>query len=650
MKQGLSKNAGLVVAVVIALAAGYGLHAWLAPDSKAPEGAELWVCSMNNNPHAYYSSDRPGKCKYCGMDLILADADDAGLGPRELVMSERARVLAGIETTRVERREAVAEVRMAGMVEYDETRLSYITAWVPGRIDRLFVNYTGVSVKPGQHMVELYSPELLGAQEEVIQAAKAVKELNADAPALVRESAESTLDATRKKLELLGLAAKQIAAIEKRGKASDRVTIFAPTGGVVIEKGVKQGKYVRTGTRIYTIADLSKVWVKFDAYEADLAWVRVGQDVTFTTEAYAGEEFSGQIAFVAPVVNAATRTIQVRATVPNADGRLKPKMLVRGVVRAKLTSDGGVINDKLAGKWLCSMHPDVVKDIAGACDTCEMPLVRAESLGYVAAGAAGKPLMIPASAPLLTGRRAVVYVKVPDKKEPTYAGREVTLGPRAGDWYIVKSGLAEGDEIVSKGAFRIDSDLQIQGRQAMMSPKGGGAPVHQHGSGSKHEGSGGKPPAQAPAAFQNQLSALLRAYFTMGAALANDDAAAATASGGAVVDAMAAIDMKLLDRAGHAAWMKELPSLRRAVAGFAAATDIAAQRAAFALLSEEMPVLVKRFGVGKMGPVYRAHCPMAFNNRGADWLQDKKAVRNPYYGAGMLKCGAVTETLVDVPK
>jgi Cu(I)/Ag(I) efflux system membrane fusion protein len=258
--------------------------------------------------------------------------------------------------------------------------------------------------------------------------------------------------------------------------------------------------YVNTGTRIYTIADLSRVWVLLDAYETDLLWIRYGQEVEFGTEAYPGELFKGRISFIDPVLDAKTRTVKVRVNAENLAGKLKPEMFVRAVVRTRIAAGGKVMEPDLAGKWISPMHPEIVKDEPGTCDVCGMPLVKAESLGYVPGDAAMSeaPLVIPDSAPLITGERAVVYVAVPEK-EGVYEGREVVLGPRASNYYLVKHGLEEGEMVVVKGNFKIDSEIQIQAKPSMMSPEGGvPVPAHPHheGSDAKSEGSSHTPENQ----------------------------------------------------------------------------------------------------------------------------------------------------------
>jgi Cu(I)/Ag(I) efflux system membrane fusion protein len=150
-------------------------------------------------------------------------------------------------------------------------------------------------------------------------------------------------------------------------------------------------------------------------------------------------------------------------------------MFVRAVVRSKVAEGGMIMDVSMTGKWICPMHPSIVKTSKGICDICEMDLVTTESLGYVKADLPTKaPLVIPATAPLITGKRAVVYVRRPDVEKPTFEGREVVLGPRAGNYYLVKEGLAEGEIVVSKGNFKIDSALQIQAKPSMMNPQGGG--------------------------------------------------------------------------------------------------------------------------------------------------------------------------------
>jgi len=665
----------IVVALFIAtFVAGYSLrgggdNAIMSGATPQPSAhnhgseSQVWTCSM----HPQIRNPKPGKCPICGMNLILAnDSESQSMtGLRQMTVTPEAVKLMEVETSPVERRYVEAVIRMVGKVEYDETRLGYITAWVGGRLDRLFVDYTGVTVKEGDHMVELYSPELLSAQEELIQVVRAVKELENSGVGIIRETAAATVIASREKLRLWGLTRQQIKQIEERGTSSDHVTIQSPMSGIVIHKNAQEGMYVQTGTRIYTIADLTRLWVMFDAYESDLAWLHYGQSVQFTTEAYPGEVFTGTISFINPVLDDKRRTVKVRVNVSNEHGRLKPGMFIRGTVRAQVASGGRVIDTNLAGKWIGPMHPEIIKDEPGACDICGMPLVRAEELGYVSLPEqeSAQPLVVPASAVLATGTRAIVYVKVPGTDKPTFEGREIVLGPRAGDYYIVRSNLEEGDLVVTHGNFKIDSALQLSAKPSMMNPESGGeAETHQHGGikktiqNNKATGSTTMPAMAVPEAhvlatvikvpdeFSSQVGRLVKAYFEVASSLSDDDFARAQAGLERFQLALNAINPKPLDGPVSSLWMKFNTSLQKSMIVMRNAQRIDSFREGFALLSEELS-MVARTITPQAAPLYRIKCPMAFNGRGATWLQSSTKIINPYFGSTMLRCGLVVETL-----
>lgn len=609
---------------------------------------EVWTCSM----HPQIRQPKPGQCPICGMDLIpVTTGMDEAEGPRQLQLSSNAIKLAEIETAPVERKYVAAEIRMVGKVEYDETRVSYISAWVAGRIDKLYVDFTGTTVREGDHLVYLYSPELISAQEELLQALKSYDDVSASGNPNIRQTARLTLEAVREKLRLLGLTEAQIKEIEKQRTVTDHLTIYSPISGVVIHRNAREGMYVNTGTPIYTIADLSNVWVKLDAYESDLQWIRYGQEVDFTTEAYPGKTFTGQIVFIDPVLDAQTRTVKVRVNVPNRNGLLKPEMFVRAVVRSKLSVAGRVMDPSLAGKWISPMHPEIVKNGPGKCDVCGMALVRAEELGYVPASAIQKeaPLVIPASAPLITGTRAVVYVADPNK-EGVFEGKDIVLGPRAGDYYLVRGGLQVGERVVTHGNFKLDSDLQIKAKASMMNPDGGGAaPAHHHGEATEKSmemsPSASDTSIEVPESFRAALSDLTANYFDIQQALSQDEADAAQKSAQDFQKKLSRIDMKQLSGQAHEAWMALLPKLQNSVGQLANVKDIKQARNAFEPLSGSMYALVKQFGTPGTQPVYRYFCPMAFDNKGAYWLQNKQGVENPYFGSAMFKCGEEVETL-----
>ncbi|MDP8247639.1 MAG: efflux RND transporter periplasmic adaptor subunit [Candidatus Tritonobacter lacicola] len=650
-------NQGIALLMIVAFAAGCGGEK--AESEKghkhppaAEKKAEIWTCAM----HPQIKLPKPGKCPICGMDLIpvKVGGGDEMEGPRTLTMSDAAKKLAEIQTSRVELKFVTVDVRMVGKVDYDETKLAYITAWVPGRLDRLYVDYTGVPVKKGDHMVYIYSPQIYSAEEELLQAIEAARKLEKSDIKIMRDTAVATVEASRERLRLWGLTPEQIQEIELRNKASDHITIYAPIGGIVIHKEALEGMYVQEGTKIYTIADLTRVWIMLDAYESDLAWIRYGQDVEFTTEAYPGDVFTGRIAFIDPVLNERTRTVKVRVNAENSAGKLKPGMFVRAVVKSHVATGGQVMDPSLAGKWICPMHPDVIEDHAGDCPICGMPLVRTESLGYVSADEkAGAPLVIPASAPLITGKRAVVYVQVPGKDRPTFEGREIVLGKRAGDYYIVRSGLKKGELVVTHGNFKIDSAIQIEAKPSMMTPEGGGGAVgHQHGE-AQPAGKGGKPGKKmtmdVPQAFRAALTPLYRDYFQIQESLAADGLTAAIKGYQALEKSIEAVDMNLVKGHVHMAWMEIYRKLTNdAVVGSDAKTLVEA-REAFRDLSKDVVSMERQFGHAGDSVHYLLFCPMAFSNKGASWLQTKEETRNPYFGSSMLKCGEVTESFPSAP-
>ena len=475
----ISRTAAVAAILVVGFMAGYVVKGIITTHDHGPsaagpnhpetaKGETWWTCSM----HPQIRQPKEGNCPLCFMDLIQASSQGGDIGPRQISFSQEAIKLMELDTTPVERRFVTSEIRMVGKIDYDETRVKHITAWVPGRIDRLYADFTGIRVEKGDHMVYLYSKELLEDQRALLAAIAGAANIRPDSSDFAERMKSANVEAVRTRLRLRGLTDEQISKIEKAAEPLTHLTIYSPIGGVVIEKNAAEGMYVDVGTRIYTIADLSKLWVKLDAYESDLSWIHYGQQVEFTTEAYPGEIFKGKISFRDPVLDAKTRTVKIRINVDNSDGKLKPEMFVRAVLRARVARGGAVMTPDLAGKWICPMHPSIIKEQSDICDICEMDLVKTESLYDVGAEPNLPPLVIPASAPLITGKRAVVYVRVPGAAKPTFEGREVVLGPRAGDYYLVREGLEEGDIVVTSGNFKIDSALQIQAKPSMMSVKG----------------------------------------------------------------------------------------------------------------------------------------------------------------------------------
>jgi membrane fusion protein, copper/silver efflux system len=599
-----------------------------APSTKttaapADAGPQHWTCPM----HAEIDLPSAGKCPKCGMDLVERKSGGEDAGPRTLVMSESDKKLAEIVTAPVERKFVIGSINLVGKIDYDETRVKTISAWVPGRLDRLFVDYTGVPVRKGDHLVEMYSPDFLTAQEELIEAKKQVDAAIEERSEFLRRSNERALDSARDKLRLWGLTAPQIATIEASGKVEDHVQINSPMTGIVIHKNLNKGDYVKTGTRIYKIADLSHLWVQLDAYESDLPYIRYGQEVSIQTESYPGRVFRGWVSFIDPVLNERTQTIRVRVNVENGDALLKPGMFVRTRIASRPGLTGGGIDPRFKGKWICPMHPEVVEDETGTCRVCGMNLVKAEELGQLAQpDTSTKPLVIPVTAALITGRRAVVYVQVPGKDRPTFEGREVELGPRAGEYYHVVSGLEEGEVVVVNGNFKIDSALQILAKPSMMSMPADPSPMQ----GREFLG------------FRNSIEPIYTAYFEIQQGLAKDDAKS-------VLEPYRKLDATLakLPRDSDAlpteesktVWGEIRTDLLEATGKAQTAANLTAARDAFRDLSRRVLTLEKTFGHSQAVVHTEVFCPMAFKSKGAAWLQPQGPVTNPYFGTAMLSCG-----------
>ena len=600
-------------------------HAGNVSITTEEKSAEVWTCSM----HPQFKLPEAGQCPICFMDLIPLEVESKGDGPSQLSMSESAMKLAEVETVLVRRDTATALVHLSGKVEYDETLIGTITAWFPGRLERLFVDYTGIYVNKGDHMVDLYSPELYTAQEELIQSSQRLKSIS-DKQSSAFRTAESILAAAREKFRLLGLTDEQVRNIEQQTDPTDKLTIYSPLSGVVIHKNAREGMYVNTGTAIYTIADLKQVWIILDAYESDISLLKHGQEVTLTVEALPGQTFTGNIAFIDPVMDDRTRTVKIRLNISNENGALKPGMFIRASVKAVLDSNGDAVNPGMVGKWVCPMHPEVVEDESGDCRICGMPLITAEDMGIVSLSNSGQlPLLIPVTAVLRTGKRSVVYIYKPSDDGPRFEGREISIGSRAGDNYIVLSGLDEGESVVSRGNFKIDSAMQIAAKPSMMNPAGGISTTghEHHGKGTNtSQNSSDKKLTTMDVAIDissDLLNKVVDEYLILQDMLAKDEYQHA-------YEALMGIHNMTMGVKGAEALMN--PSIKPA-------GDIEKLRQVF----EEISIVLRHaaaYGKVSIG-LNEAYCPMAFDFRGAYWLQKDEKINNPYFGSQMLRCGEI---------
>lgn len=655
--------AGLVVLLVaLAYVSGRGTgqpHTSLHPPTPAaasqPKKTQLYICPMNDTP----PKSQPGNCPVCGMELVPMPEDmahgDSSLPV--LAMTESARKLAEVEVAPVRRGFAQVELRLAGKVGYDETRERVISAWVPGRLEKVFVDNTGTIVNKGEPLVEIYSQKLNGEKAIYLSTLK-------DKP-LSSESPERRKQLNRARLTLLGLTSEQIDEIEQRREMKYTELLLAPIAGTVVEKNAKEGMYVDEGQALYKVADLTRVWVWLEAYESDLPFLRYGQQAQITVPAFDNETFSGMVSFIDPVLNDMTRTARVRVQVENKDLQLKPNMLVRAMIQALVGEDGGIVPpERLRGKWICPRHPEVIRDAPGRCEESGLALLSTEALGYVTRAEPKPALLVPASAVLLTGKRGYVYREERNDGQASFNGVEVELGPRAGGDYVIRSGLKEGDLVAVNGAFRIDSALQLGNRPSMMRPPAattGGAQEGPAASASQvmamkpvaavaatsAAGSSSAPVALGvvPEGFRARLAEVVRQYLRIQRALGDDDPARALTEVAALTKLCDAVEPTGLSAEQAAHWAGAQRRIRELAAAYAKSADIEQQRTVFVPLSAVMEDLTRAAGELPGLTIYRAFCPMAFGNNGAYWLQDGKTIHNPYEGKRMLKCGSLKEQL-----
>lgn len=364
---------------------------------------EVWTCSMHPN----IRMEEPGKCPICAMDLIpLSTMSSGGSDEMAIHFTKEAAQLANVQTSVVSSQNPEKELRLYGKVQADERLLQNQVAHISGRVEKLLVNFTGEPVRKGQKLAVIYSPELVTAQQELLEAAK------------TKQSQPEIYEAAKEKLSQWKLSEAQISAIENSHNIQSNIDIEATTSGIVTARRINMGDYVSAGSTLYEVSDLSRVWVLFDAYESDLPFLKQGDKISFTIQALPGNTFNGTIRFIDPVIDPVNRVAKVRVEIGNPGGRLKPEMFATGIVKSNLAEYKG-------------------------------------------------KLVIPASAVLWTGKRSIVYVKQPGD-EPIFHLREVELGPKLGESFVVLDGLADGEEIATQGAFSIDAAAQLEGKPSMM--------------------------------------------------------------------------------------------------------------------------------------------------------------------------------------
>jgi RND family efflux transporter MFP subunit len=389
-------------------------HATPAEESHAGhaeknEGESLYHCPM----HPTYIVDQPGDCPICGMSLVpvveeeVVEESSGVEGYAAIRVSPERQQLIGVKTGIVERRQMNKVIRTVGLVDYDEKRIAHIHTKISGWIEDLYVDYTGKLVEKGEQLLTIYSPELVSTQEEYLLALKGRKELGSSTLREVSLGSSRLYEATRIRLQLWDITEEQIDELEKTGEPNLKMSLHSPIDGFVLHKGAFEGKYVSPNDELYTIADLSVVWIYADIYEYEFPFIEEGQEARVSLSYLPGEEFVGTVDYIYPYMDEKTRTVKVRLVFDNPGWKLKPKMYANVKLKVDL----------------------------------------------------GERMAIPEDAILDTGTRQVVFLY---RDDGTFEPREVTLGQKVEDYYVLLDGLEEGDRIMTSANFLIDSESKLK--------------------------------------------------------------------------------------------------------------------------------------------------------------------------------------------
>jgi Cu(I)/Ag(I) efflux system membrane fusion protein len=364
----------------------------------APKGA-VYQCAM----HPWIKSDHPGKCTICGMELALAGSGETE-APGVIALAASSVTAIGLETSVVTQQALTRTLRVTGRIDDDDTRHRILSARVPGRVEKLHINFVGAEVAANAPLATIYSPEMLTAQRVYVERLKAGE---GAFPATERLAA-------RERLLELGLGADDVTRLEEKREPSALIVIRAPEAGTVVSKSVYEGQYVQTADRLFEIADFSRMWFVFDVYEQDLPWVHIGQTVEITTRAVPGEVITAPVAFIDPNFDEFTRTTKARAVISNPH---------------PATSSG-------------ASHSLPHRVLAEGRVIVETPAV----------------LAAPRSAILDRGAGPVAYV---DRGDHHYEQRSLKTGRRGDGLVEILSGLADGDRVVTNGALILDAQAQL---------------------------------------------------------------------------------------------------------------------------------------------------------------------------------------------
>ena len=570
-------NIYLVISCSIGLIAGWLIFGQNATNDTAQQlstddhqhtgegSAQLWTCAM----HPQIKQAEPGDCPICGMDLIPVATNEVGLQPHEIKMTPNALALANVTTSTVgntSKDQETSLLEISGTIVPNKENDAVQSSDYTGRLDQMFVSYQGQQITKGMRLATIYAPKLIAAQQELLTAAA----LKTSQPALYR--------AVRNKLKNWKLSSSQIDAIERSGKVRENFPVYANVTGTVSEVMAQEGDYIQEGQALVKVSNLSSVWAQFDVYEDQIASLEIGQEISIRANAYPDKTFQASISFIDPVLSNATRTVSIRATLSNTNNIFKPGMFITASLNQPKTT--------------------------------------------VTEG-----LRIPATAVLWTGERSIVYVKT-NPNNPVFEMRQVQLGQRLRDHYVILEGLTTGEEIVTQGAFSVDAAAQLQGKRSMMQQE-----------------MTSQTPQTAMAlefseGFKSQFEAVLPVYLQMKDAFIAGDIEQVRAFAKAGLPQFEALPIKDLNEMERKHVTKSLQYLSQ----IAQSAKLEAQRAAYVLLNQNLIPIAKN-AIKDGDVLYVQKCPMANNNNGAVWLSSDQKIRNPYYGDAMLACGSVIDTI-----
>lgn len=579
-----------VAVLIVGLFLGWMLFGGASPTEKEHQHDTLtatnqtWTCAM----HPQILKSASGDCPICGMDLIPSESSSEGLRADQFKLTKNAMALANIQTSIIGNSKAINNgQKLSGKIVENEAAHVVQGSYFSGRIEQLYISFTGEKVRKGQLLATIYSPELYAAQQEFITAAS-LKKMQ---PALYK--------AVRNKLKLWKLSENQINEIEASGSVKEKFPIYATVSGTVLEKLITEGQVVKKGQPLFKIANLKTVWANFDVYENQINRFKKGQDIAVTTNAYPNKEFKSKVDFINPIVDAATRIVKLRVVLDNKENVFKLGMFIEGKIKA-------IPSNMFQG------------------------------------------IMIPSSAVLWTGERSLVYLKTATDT-PIFEMREIKLGNRVGDIYEILEGLSMGDEIVTNGTFTVDAAAQLRGKKSMMNKEGAaiitGHKEHLENNSSKHKVTDSKVERlDVSEEFQNQLKDVFSEYIILKDAFVKEESKNITSQSKQIAALLAKVETKFLkNKESRSSWLSLEKQLTASINSILKTTVITAQRNYFKQLSFSLVAAVQVFGVDEK--VFVAFCPMADGNKGAYWLSKEEKVINPYFGNAMLTCGEIKQVI-----